>query len=113
MHGGYEKEGVPLGLHYIKDTVSRLTGLYVDGTILVNFSAFKKFIDAIGGIQITRSEDFIEDKQWWCDENGKNCRPFIVPEGVNQLNGTSTLFYIRSRFLQAILTEQKDSKKCF
>ena len=95
---GYEKKGVGLAMNYIKDTVSRITGLYVDNAIVINFDGFEKFIDAIGGITIELKENFIEDKQWWCDENGKNCRAFVVPEGKNVLDGEKTLFYIRSRF---------------
>jgi len=95
---GYEKKGVGLAMNYIKDTVSRITGLYVDNAIVINFDGFEKFINAIGGITVDLKEDFIEDKQWWCDEDGKNCRAFIVPKGKNILDGEKTLFYIRSRF---------------
>ncbi len=95
---GYEKGGVGLGLKYIKDTVSRITGLYVDNVAVVNFEAFEEIINAIGGIDVYLKEDFIEGKQWWCDEDGNNCRDFFLPKGDNSLDGKKALFYVRSRF---------------
>ncbi len=95
---GYEKGGIGLGLKYIKDTVSRITGLYIDNVAVVNFEAFEEIINAIGGIDVYLKEDFIEDKQWWCDESGNNCREFFLPKGNKHLDGETVLFYIRSRF---------------
>jgi len=95
---GYEKGGVGLGLKYIKDTISRITGLYIDNAIVANFEAFKEVVDAINGIDIHLKKDFVENKQWWCDESGHNCREFFLPKGDNHLDGTTALFYVRSRF---------------
>lgn len=86
------------GLDYSKKTIGYITGLYIDHAAAVDFKAFKSVIDALGGITIHLDEPFIEDKQWWCDENGENCRPFIVEAGDQTLDGETALFYIRSRF---------------
>lgn len=86
------------GLDYSEKTIGYVTGLYIDYAVTVDFEAFETMIDTVGGISIHLDEPFIEDKQWWCDENGENCRPFIVEIGDQILNGETALFYVRSRF---------------
>ena len=86
------------GLDYSKKTVGYITGLYIDYAVLIDFESFKEVVDALNGISIHLDEPFIEDKQWWCDEYGSNCRPFIVEAGDQTLDGETALFYIRSRF---------------
>lgn len=86
------------GLDYAKKTVAYVTGLYIDYTAAINFDAFKDVIDLLGGVTIYLDKPFIEDKQWWCDENGENCRPFIVEAGTQTLDGERALLYVRSRF---------------
>lgn len=86
------------GLDFSKKTISYVTGLYIDHVVLVDFKSFKEAIDVLGGINVYLEEPFIEDKQWWCDENGQNCRPFIVESGRQTLDGERALLYARSRF---------------
>ena len=86
------------GLDYSKKTVGYISGLYIDYAVLIDFESFKEVVDALGGISIYLDKPFIEDKQWWCDEYGSNCRPFIVEAGDQTLDGETALFYIRSRF---------------
>jgi len=86
------------GLDYAKKTVAYVTGQYIDYTAVINFNAFKDIIDLLGGVTIHLDKPFVEDKQWWCDENGENCQPFIVEAGDQILNGERALYYARSRF---------------
>ena len=86
------------GLDYSKKTIGYITGLHIDYTAVVDFEAFKTVVDDLGGVAIHLDKPFIEDKQWWCDENGLNCRPFIVEAGDQTLDGDRTLLYVRSRF---------------
>lgn len=86
------------GLDYAGKTISYISGLYIDHIAVVDFEAFRAVVDALGGITIFLDQPFIEDKQWWCDENGLNCRPFIVEAGNQTLDGERALFYVRSRF---------------
>lgn len=86
------------GLDYSKKTLGYITGLFIDYATAVDFKAFKTVIDTLGGITVHLDEPFIEDKQWWCDENGENCRAFIVEAGDQTLDGETALFYVRSRF---------------
>lgn len=93
---GLEKYGN--GLDYSKKTMGYVTGLYIDYAAVVDFKSFKEAVDILGGVTIYLDEPFIENKQWWCDKNGENCRPFIVEAGDQTLNGETALFYVRSRF---------------
>lgn len=86
------------GLDYSKKTIGYVTGLYIDYAAVADFEAFKTIIDILGGVTIFLDQPFIEDKQWWCDEKGANCRPFIVEAGNQTLDGETALFYVRSRF---------------
>jgi len=86
------------GLEYAKKTIGYITGLYTNFSAAVDFDAFEKVINDIKGITIHLDEKFVEDKQWWCDENGQDCRPFIIEAGDQTLDGETALFYIRSRF---------------
>ncbi len=86
------------GLDYAKKTLSYITGQYVEYVLVVNFNAFKDLVDLVGGVTIHLDNRFVEDKQWWCDKRGENCRPFIVEAGDQTLNGETALYYVRSRF---------------
>ena len=86
------------GLDYAKKTIAFISGVYIDHVAAINFEAFKDIIDLLGGVTIHLDEPFIEDKQWWCDEGGENCRAFIVEAGDQTLDGETALFYARSRF---------------
>lgn len=86
------------GLDYAKKTVAYATGLYIDYATSVNFNAFKDIIELLGGITVYLDQPFIEGKQWGCDSNGQNCKPFGVSAGEQTLNGEAALLYVRSRF---------------
>jgi len=84
--------------------------LHIDYAVNINFEAFKETVDALGGITINREEPFEETFQWAKDgreenENwiireidGEEKWVFYVPEGRNLLNGSTTLYYVRSRY---------------
>ena len=80
------------GILYCKVVVSEISGLYIDYAISVNFEAFKETIDAIGGIDIYLDKPFVEDKQF------TNEIILNLPAGKNHLDGTTALYYVRSRY---------------
>lgn len=77
-------------LSFTKKLISRLTGIYIDSVVVLDFSSFKKIIDDLGGIDITLDKPFTESQQWGYE--------FSVPEGENHLDGQTALYYVRSRF---------------
>ncbi|MEX2091012.1 MAG: LCP family protein [Candidatus Paceibacterota bacterium] len=79
-----------LGLKNTKDLLSKITGVYLDKAIVIDFSSFEKIVDAMGGVNITLAKPFVEQQQWGYE--------FYLPAGENHLNGKDALYYARSRF---------------
>lgn len=98
------------GLDCVKNTVAITSGLYIDYAASVNFDALVETVDTLGGIDIHLTEPFEETFQWALDgqeedeywhieefEEGERW-VFRVPAGASHLNGSTTLYYVRSRF---------------
>ena len=98
------------GLECAKNTVSWLTGLYVDYGVVSNFKAFSEVVDALDGITIYMEEPFEESFQWakegWEEDehwiikeiDGEERWVFQMPQGQSHLDGATTLYFVRSRF---------------
>ena len=78
------------GIGFIKKLISRITGIYIDNVIVLDFSSFKKIIDDLGGIDVELDKPFTEKQQWGYE--------FDLPVGINHLDGQTALYYARSRF---------------
>lgn len=77
-------------LGFTKKLISRITGVYIDNAIVLDFSSFQTIIDDLGGIDIELDEPFIEKQQWGYE--------FNLSAGFNHLDGQTALYYARSRF---------------
>ena len=86
-YGYYHKNG---GLNYAKELISKITGVYIDKALVLDFSSFEKIIDQVDGIDIVLSKPFEEKQQWGYE--------FYLPAGPNHLDGQNALYYARSRF---------------
>lgn len=86
-YGYYHKNG---GLSYTKELISKITGVYIDKSLLLDFSSFEKIIDQVDGIDIILTSPFTEKQQWGYE--------FTLPAGPNHLDGKNALYYARSRF---------------
>ena len=78
------------GLGFTKKLISRITGVYLDNIVVLDFSSFKQVIDDLGGVDITLEQPFTETQQWGYE--------FTLPKGENRLDGQTALYYVRSRF---------------
>ncbi|OGN33505.1 MAG: hypothetical protein A3F98_00215 [Candidatus Yanofskybacteria bacterium RIFCSPLOWO2_12_FULL_41_8] len=78
------------GLGFTKKLISRITGVYIDNVIVLDFSSFRQVIDDLGGVDINLDVPFTENQQWGYE--------FNLPAGLNHLDGQSALYYVRSRF---------------
>ena len=79
-----------LGEEATKRLFSRITGVYIDHIVAVDFEAFRSIVDALDGVTITLDRPFEENQQWGYS--------FSLPEGENTLDGEQALYYARSRF---------------
>lgn len=82
--GGYPGEGPGL----LADTVSSILGQPVHAYVRVDFAAFEKIIDALGGIDVNNPRSFYD----YLFEDG-----FVA--GPHHLNGKRALAYARYRYV--------------
>ncbi len=85
-YGYARKEGV----EFSRKIYSIVTGVHIDKIVVFDFSAFRKIIDKLGGIDVVLDKPFIEKSQWGSE--------FNLPVGVNHLDGETALYYARSRY---------------
>ncbi|MEX0916490.1 MAG: LCP family protein [Candidatus Spechtbacterales bacterium] len=52
------------GLTLSKEVVQYVSGVYIDHAIVLNFEGFKRVVDTLGGVTITRDTPFTESQQW-------------------------------------------------
>jgi LCP family protein required for cell wall assembly len=85
-------------------TVENMTGIRIDHHLIVDFSGFKKIVDAIGGVDVCLAEP-VHDTKAHLD----------LPAGLQKLNGEKALGYVRARhgFGDGSDTERMDRQQGF
>lgn len=78
------------GIDLAEKIISKITGTYIDKTVVLNFNAFKEIVDDLGGVDIRLEKPFKESTQWGYE--------FSLPAGNNHLDGGQALYYVRSRY---------------
>ena len=79
------------GTKLLKKTLEQNFGLYIDGSIEVDFSHFSEIIDHLGGVKIQLRQDEANTVN---QQTGSS-----LSEGLQQLNGIQALAYSRIRNL--------------
>lgn len=74
--------------------VSEITGERVDRTVNVDFQAFIKFVDVLGGLEVDVPEDLVDTQ--YPDANW-GYMTFKVKKGKQTFDGSTALKYARSR----------------
>ncbi|MBX4188701.1 LCP family protein [Candidatus Saccharibacteria bacterium] len=70
-----------------------LDGVKIHYHVLLDFSAFKQMVDALGGVTVNVPETLYDPTIAW--ENHRN--PVIAQKGVQTFSGQQALLYVRSR----------------
>jgi LCP family protein required for cell wall assembly len=88
------------GLAAIESEVEEVLGIPIHYHVMVDFAAFEKAINTVGGIDINVKKEGVVYERLWNPQTRKN---FIldVKEGPNHFNGERALFYSRSRHTSA------------
>ncbi|HHW08885.1 MAG TPA: LCP family protein [Firmicutes bacterium] len=89
----YDKINVayPLGgPELVRQTVEELLGIKVDHYIIIDFPAFERIVDALGGVVLEVS------KPMYYQDRAQNL-VIDIKEGLHQLNGAEALGYVRYR----------------
>lgn len=90
-----EEKANTTGLSEMKTIVSEVTGLDIHYSAALNFNGFKQLVDTVGGVTVELETPFYEVSQFVL---GNECGgEFILPAGVNVLDGETALCYIRAR----------------
>ena len=82
------------GVKPIKETVEKITSLPIHYYLIVDFDAFTKIIDQIGGINVVVERDILDTRY-----PGPNYsyETFKLSKGLQQLDGATALKYVRER----------------
>ncbi len=81
------------GLRAIKQTVSDVLGVPIHYYVMVNFDAFERAIDSVGGITVDVEEPLYDQTVAWL--LGGN--PLVADQGLQTFDGERALLYARSR----------------
>ncbi|MBL8095339.1 MAG: LCP family protein [Anaerolineales bacterium] len=82
------------GPAFAMKTIRNNLGVSVDYYVRLDFTAFEKIIDAIGGIEIDNPTE-IDDPEY--PDGSYGYEPFYLSAGVHTLNGHDALRYARTR----------------
>ncbi len=91
LNAAYAKGGIDL----LYDTIKVNFGINVDGYCMVNFDAFQKIVDLIGGVEVTLTSnevEYLNTKNYISERKNRN-----VVVGTQTLNGNQALGYCRVR----------------
>lgn len=88
-----KKEAESAGIKAIQDTISNVVGIPLQYYVMVDFTAFKQAVDAVGGVDINVKKQLYDPTVAW--ENNNN--PLIAAVGLQHFDGKKALLYARSR----------------
>lgn len=74
------------GINLTQETIEKLTGITIDRTIQIDFEAFSKVVDMLGGVEVVMDED-LYDEDWQLG----------LYKGSNFLDGPTALRFVRFR----------------
>jgi len=81
------------GFKSADSVVEDVLGINIHYNMVVNFSAFKRAVDAVGGVTVNVPETLYDRSMAW--ENRNN--PVLARPGVQEFKGKQALLYVRSR----------------
>ena len=90
INGAYAYGGAAL----MEETVSNFLNIPIDHVVIMNFTGFEDFIDAIGGVKVDVPEALCANISGGKQNGGITIR---LKEGENTLNGQDALAYSRTR----------------
>lgn len=79
----------------LQDKITEITGIKFDYYAEIDFAGFVKIVDTIGGVEVDVTESI--DDPYYPGPNYSYQR-FVLPAGIQTLNGETALKYARSRY---------------
>ena len=93
VSGNADRKAVLAGFQGVDSVVERVAGIPIHYNMLVDFQAFSKAVDTVGGVTVNAPEKLVDPAMAW--EN--NWSSVLATEGPNNFNGKQALNYVRSR----------------
>lgn len=85
------------GVELLEDTIKKNYKIDINKYALVNFQGFKSIIDKIDGVEVDIKENELEELNKYIFDNPDENSLKIEKEGVQIINGTQALSYVRIR----------------
>ena len=92
--GKSEEEAESIAIDATERTMEEVLGIPIHYYVMVDFEAFRRAIDTVGGVTVDVKEPLYDYNVAW--ENDWD--PLIAPAGVQQFDGKKALLYARSRY---------------
>ncbi|MDI3317253.1 MAG: LCP family protein [Bacillota bacterium] len=83
------------GADLAEEVVADLTGVRPDRYVVVDYSAFKKLVDDVGGVTVDVPRTL--DDPTFPAPDERHYAPLYIPKGVHHFNGEEALAYVRER----------------
>jgi LCP family protein required for cell wall assembly len=96
LNSAYAKGGVKL----LIETIEKNYKIHIDGYASVDFDAFEKIVDLLGGVEIELGKEeakYLNKTNYISEKANRN----VVP-GVNKLNGNQVMGYVRVRKVKTL-----------
>mgnify|MGYP001023516745 CR=1 FL=1 len=96
LNSAYSKGGINL----LIETIEKNYKIHIDGYASVNFEAFEKLVDSLGGVTIELGEEeaaYLNRTNYISDKANRN-----VQAGINKLNGNQVMGYVRVRKVKTL-----------
>lgn len=88
------------GLAAVESKIEEITGIPMHYYVMVDFAAFEKAVNIVGGVDINVDKNGVVYERLWNPTTRKNYT-LDVKEGVQHFDGERALFYARSRHTSA------------
>jgi LCP family protein required for cell wall assembly len=88
-----EKAAIRAGISAVDGVVEQVLGVPIQYHAVIDFTAFKQAVDAVGGISVDAKTALVDPTMAW--ENNGNAT--LAKAGTQQMDGSTALRYVRSR----------------
>ena len=97
---GVNKQAEAAGVAAIETKIEEVTGIPMHYYVMVDFAAFEKAVNIVGGVDINVDKNGTVYERLWNPTTRKNYTLDVKP-GVSHFDGERALFYARSRHTSA------------
>jgi LCP family protein required for cell wall assembly len=83
------------GYRAVQEAIAKLTGLQIDGQVVVTLGGFVRLVDALGGLDMTTTDSIYDAR--YPDPLSTHNVTLYIPKGFHHFDGWHALAYARSR----------------